>query len=321
MIEIDRVQGDVPQLSRLLRDWPFPPYRSRRDTSPAAVRELVLARVGRSMSGPQVRSWTATRERHLRGLAILQPLEWDSQVLEMRAAKLDLLTAADADAVDIVGHLIDAAVADARRLEIQHLSVRVDAADDAAVHALETRGFLNIDALVTFSATVDRLRCERGADVSLRVASRADTAAVSEIAGASFQLGRFHSDPALPPGRASAVYRAWAAGCCEGKAADHVILAEAHGQVHGFIACRIDPDTAVYLQHPTGTIPLIASTTSGRGIGATLIGGAADWFRRHAVESVEVGTQLRNIPAARLYERCGFRVAAGSLSFRRIIHA
>jgi ribosomal protein S18 acetylase RimI-like enzyme len=46
---------------------------------------------------------------------------------------------------------------------------------------------------------------------------------------------------------------------------------------------------------------------------------ALDWFRDQGVDIVEVGTQLRNIAASRLYESCGFRLVASSLSLRRWI--
>jgi ribosomal protein S18 acetylase RimI-like enzyme len=47
--------------------------------------------------------------------------------------------------------------------------------------------------------------------------------------------------------------------------------------------------------------------------------GALDWFRDQGVDIVEVGTQLSNIPASRLYESCGFRLVASSLSLRKWI--
>ena len=57
----------------------------------------------------------------------------------------------------------------------------------------------------------------------------------------------------------------------------------------------------------------------GRGIAKATTYGALDWFREQGVDIVEVGTQLRNIPASRLYEACGFRLVASSLSLRKWI--
>jgi RimJ/RimL family protein N-acetyltransferase len=47
--------------------------------------------------------------------------------------------------------------------------------------------------------------------------------------------------------------------------------------------------------------------------------GSLRWFATHGMETVEVGTQLRNIPAARLYESLGFRLAGASLTLRKIL--
>ena len=253
---------------------------------------------------------------------MLQPLEWDSHVLGLSAARLELLGAADRPATAMAA-LVDAAVAGARHLGIDHLSARVDAADDAAIQTLEGQGFLNVDALLTFNASpADLVRGVTRSNVQVRAASADDATEVAAIAEAAFQHGRFHSDPMITSARAADVYRRWATACCEGSAADGVLVAEAGGAVAGFVACRMLPDTAVHLDRATGTIPLIATAqqSQGQGIGAALIGAAAAWFGSQQASAVEIGTQLRNVPAARLYERCGFRLVGGSLSFRLMVN-
>jgi hypothetical protein len=42
---------------------------------------------------------------------------------------------------------------------------------------------------------------------------------------------------------------------------------------------------------------------------------APHWFADQVLKAVEVATQFRNIPAARLYESLGFRLARTSLTF------
>jgi GNAT superfamily N-acetyltransferase len=56
-----------------------------------------------------------------------------------------------------------------------------------------------------------------------------------------------------------------------------------------------------------------------RGVGTTLVGAAANWFRNEGTAAIEVGTQLPNVAAARLYEACGFRLVSGAVSFRMMI--
>ena len=268
-----------------------------------------------------MKAWCAGDQDALRGLCVLEPLDWDSRVLGFSAARLDVVCAPASEATTAA--VIEPAIAAARHLGIRHLSARVDAADDAAIHALEAAGFLNVDALLTFAAgpTV-LLDAAAHAGIPMRIASPADASPVAAIAERAFRHGRFHSDPDITPERASGVYRTWATACCEGSAADAVIVAEPGGEIAGFVACRMLADTAAHLDRATGTIPLIATSerSQGQGIGAALVAAAAAWFRGRQAAAVEIGTQLRNVPAARLYERCGFRLVGGSLSFRLMIH-
>jgi len=316
---VEAFNGPVRRLDPLVAEWRFKPYRWIADQTPAALQRLVLGRIEEKLRRDDVRAWVASREGLLRGIAILEPLAWDSRVMDMPSARCEFVCAEDSAIVDA---LLDAVLAEASRCRIQHVSVRIDAGDDAAIHTLERRGFLNVDALLTYEAAVDELpRQASAAAVSLRDGSAADAAAAGEIAAHAFVHGRFHSDPSLTPERAGCVYRTWAEACCHGTAADHVIIAATGDQTVGFVACRMQRDTAVHLARSTGTISLIASEERmrGNGVGTTLIAGAAEWFRNEGAVAVEVGTQLRNVAAVRLYERCGFRLVSGAMSFRTMI--
>ena len=89
----------------------------------------------------------------------------------------------------------------------------------------------------------------------------------------------------------------------------------------GFVTCRLDREAAPVLGGALGTIVLVATAAGARGRGvarhATL--GALDWFRDQGAVMVEVGTQMRNIPAGRLYETCGFRLIGVSITLRRLL--
>jgi GNAT superfamily N-acetyltransferase len=286
---------------------------------------VLLGRIQAVLADGATLAWSATHADRLLGFATMQPLAWDSRILLMPAARLDLFAGGGyAESRPTADALLAVFARDVRQHGLRHVSIRVDAADDAAIHGLEAAGFLNVDALVTFAASVEQLpRVSAGDGISLRRATEADAGLVGAIAAAAFQHGRFHADPSLPRERACDVYRTWAAACCDGTAADTMIVAVDPSGPVGFVACRMLRDSTVHLQCATGTIPLIASseTVRGRGVGFALIAAAAQWFRAEQAVMVEVGTQLRNTAAARLYERCGFRVVAGSLSFRLVIES
>jgi ribosomal protein S18 acetylase RimI-like enzyme len=314
----------VPQaLDTLLDAWPFKPFRWWPGPSQAQLSALAVHRVGALLQKPQNRSWTIRRGGNLTALGILQPLDWDSRVLGVPAARVDLFAAGEyRDRAASAGALLDAALAQAVAEGVQHVSVRVDAEDDAAVHCLERRGFLNVDALMTFGASLGSLpaRHEPPLNVVVRPAEPADTEAVCQIAAASFRDGRFHSDPSIAPQVATDVYRTWASACCERRAADETLVALDDGRLAGFVACRVQADTSTYLDQSIGAIVLIATAAGSRrrGVGAALVSAATGWFRSRGATAAEVGTQLRNIAAGRLYEQSGFRLVSGALSFRII---
>ena len=43
-----------------------------------------------------------------------------------------------------------------------------------------------------------------------------------------------------------------------------------------------------------------------------------EWLRQQGCEVVEGGTQVRNIPSARLFRRCGFVMVGASVSLRKL---
>jgi ribosomal protein S18 acetylase RimI-like enzyme len=310
-------------LSALASRTPFKPHRWLRHDSPEMLAALVRHRLEEGIGRAGSQAWSASVGSDMRAVAILHPLPWDSSVLGLSAARIDLVAAGDyADRRAALRAVLEPAIVAAKAAGIRHVSVRLDAADGAGIHELERQGFLNVDALVTFGLWLDDVKAKSaGSDIRVRPAVPADTKDVGEIAAEALCQGRFHTDPDISTEAGRRVYRSWATACCEGSAADAVLVATGSDGVRGFVACRMQRDTDVHLHRHAGTIVLIATTVAarGRGVGAALMGAAAAWFAEHNVVAVEVGTQLHNAAAARLYERAGFRLVAGALSFRAMI--
>jgi ribosomal protein S18 acetylase RimI-like enzyme len=297
--------------------------RYRWKAPPAAVEALARQRIDQMLGATGACALSVTDGPRVHGLAVLLPLEWDSRVLGMPAARLEVLTSGPyAQRIEVVDALVRAVCSQAAARGIKHVSARVDAADDAAVHVLERRGFINVDAILTFGADLDQIVIGSAASgVSVRPAVPTDAVTVGDIAGASFTDGRFHADPAIDRASAERVYREWAVACVTGAAADYVAIASAGDRLAGFVACRLMGDTAVHFGRPTSTITLIATAPDvrGQGVGPVLIGAARTWCRAQNADTLEVGTPIRNLRAARLYERSGFRLVSSSLSFRKLI--
>jgi dTDP-4-amino-4,6-dideoxy-D-galactose acyltransferase len=128
----------------------------------------------------------------------------------------------------------------------------------------------------------------------------ADLQALIDIAGDAFQDSRFSVDSHFASGQASALYREWIRKSCQGSG-DQVFVSQNPWGVAGFITCHLDPE-------PAGRIGLIAVKKESRdaGHGGALIETANHYFVEHHCHRVYVTTQGQNVPAFRLYQKCGF---------------
>mgnify|MGYP001596271299 CR=1 FL=1 len=249
------------------------------------------------------------------GTAAWRTLEWDTEQFGIRAARLDLLDApgsyaeARAEKRELLASVLD----QCREAGIRHLSARVDTGDFSTIHALEEAGFELIDGIQTFLLPLNGNHT--AAPPGTRLFEAGDLPEILEIGRTAFIFDRFHGDPALAPSVADQVNENWTRNCCLGIAADAVVVAEEEGRVVSYVTCRADRKPG------RGIIILVATAEWARGRGAARRANSAalHWFADQGMETVEVGTQLRNIPAARLYESLGFRLARTSLTFRKLL--
>jgi RimJ/RimL family protein N-acetyltransferase len=249
------------------------------------------------------------------GVAEWRALEWDTAQFGIPAARLELLDAsgtyaqARAEKRELLASVLD----QCREAGIRHLSVRVDAANLTTIHTLEAAGFELIDGIQTFVLTLNGNHTL--IPPGTRLFEPKDLPEILEIARTAFIFDRFHADPALSPGVGDQVNESWSRNCCLGTAADAVVVAEEEGHIASYVTCRADRKAG------NGIIILVATAEWARGRGAArrASSGALQWFASQGLETVEVGTQLCNIPAARLYEALGFRLMRTSLTFRRVI--
>ncbi len=242
-------------------------------------------------------------------------LEWDSEQFGIPAARLDFLQASGSYAESRAEKqkLLASVLAQCREAGVQHLSTRVETGDFTAIHALEGAGFELIDGIQTFQLSLDGNHAS--SPPGTRLFETKDLPQVLEIGRTAFIYDRFHADPALSPAVADWVHESWTRNCCSGKAADAVVVAEEEEQVASYVTCRVDRDGG------RGIVILVATAQWARGRGAARRASSAalHWFSGQGMRTVEVGTQLRNIPAARLYESLGFQLSGTSLTFRKVL--
>ncbi|MBM3457576.1 MAG: GNAT family N-acetyltransferase [Armatimonadetes bacterium] len=180
------------------------------------------------------------------------------------------------------------------------------------VRALERAGFFVVDVNVTLDR--EPARDDAPLPVLVRDSRLEDMDPVLEIAASCFVYSRFHLDPLMPNELADRIKREWIRNYLLGNRGERLLVAEHEGRPAGFLAVL----AADIHGHSYRVIDLIgvAKEAQGHGIGRSL---SRHFISRYAgqCERLRVGTQVANIPATRLYEQCGFRLAESSY----VLHA
>ena len=147
---------------------------------------------------------------------------------------------------------------------------------------------------------------------SVRPATADDEPRLREIARSNHRITRFYADPRFPNERCDDLYETWIARSLEGWA-DAVFVVDDDGQPTGYVTVHLKPEVR------WGSIGLIGVDESvrRRGLGRQLVRGAVAWSYEQGMREVWVTTQLRNVPAVRTFEVCGFRAMTAGLWFHK----
>lgn len=202
--------------------------------------------------------------------------------------------------------LLRAVVQRATDLGWRHLAARVPCDRPRLAQALEQAGFYWVDATVVLSR---RLPADLPDPDPRIVEGKGDhLGSLQSIARGAFAQSRYHTDPFLPPEGRSRLTDAWVANLLAGRG--DLVLVEGQTTPVGFVACTFDPARRV------AQIDLIAvaEEARGSGVGRRLVEAVCGRYASRA-DALEVGTQLANLGAIRLYEACGCRFARSALTF------
>jgi dTDP-4-amino-4,6-dideoxy-D-galactose acyltransferase len=302
------------------------PYRHHAHFGEEALGQLLVARVNRALAGSP-HTCVARLDGRLTGAVAAEHLAWDSAQFDFPAGRIGLLLGTGDYANDLASYRVLLRTAEKRLYEqhgVRHITLRVDAADLAAVHAAGRLGYEQVDGIIVLarSCALAPGRDVTAGNTRVRLAGPGDAEALAAIARRAYSVTRFHADPHIPHVAADELHAVWLRNSCAGTAADAVVVAEdQHGPV-GYITCTVAKDTVKVLGGGIGTIVLVATDhrARGRGVATAMTEFAMRWFSERGCSAVEVGTQLANIAASRLYESCGFRVAGSYLTLRRWLH-
>jgi dTDP-4-amino-4,6-dideoxy-D-galactose acyltransferase len=287
------------------------------------VQELAVEQAEAALRVTEGGAFVLCDGARIRGFATWRHLAWDSAILGVSAARIEHLVATGDYASQLAAQsaLLDAVESDAARIGVRHLTCRVKAEAIPCIHALQQAGFLLMDGVVTFALDLAEWK-DPGPDSRTRPAAAEDCAAVGTIARSSYIHDRFHADPQLEAVAADEIYACWAEQTCrrggDGEQTGAVVVQDGDSLL-GFATWQLDAAVMKHTGVRVGSIGLVgtAPEARGRGIGSAVVTGAVRALRDRDARLVEVGTQLANVAAARLYESRGFRVVSASMTLRR----
>lgn len=224
--------------------------------------------------------------------SVCEYLAWDSEFFALRigrvAARLDTETVHEVRTWR-ASHAVDC------------LYLLCDSTDGTATRTAERDGFHLVDVRVNLVHELGPTVLDARGSGIVRPSRATDRDALRAIARVSHHDSRFYQDGHFPTDRCDALYETWIEKSCGGRSDVVLVPTTSGNDAVGYVTCERSPDGE-------GRIGLfaIAARDQRQGLGQALIHHALHWFATRGATRVTVATQGRNVPALRLYERCGF---------------
>lgn len=224
-----------------------------------------------------------------------QLLEWDTKILGVPTARI--LPARVA---------IEQLAAILAELKSQHVALVYWAADSHDAHsqlaASECKGFL-ADKKVTYWLDLHQYALPTFAEE--RVESYIESSPDSALLNLAFESGnysRFKMDPRITTDQFHKVYSTWMQNSTNRQIAQAVLVVRQHDKIVAM--------TTLGEKNKRGDIGLLAVDSDYRGmqLGSLVVYASQAWSIQQGYRYTQVVTQQDNLPACKLYEKCGYTV-------------
>jgi len=212
--------------------------------------------------------------------------------------------------------LTEAAAQEAMRWCEEHkvrcLYFAADGTSAETLQAAWSSGFRFVDVRVDMEANVSSVVAPTQGKGECREARLEDLPSMERLARTAHKDTRFFKDTNFDRQKAADLYALWIARNFREHKVFASTAADGNQGAAGYATADIDGNEA-------GRIGLVAVSPAarGRGLGHCLVDNAVGWCRSHGAKRVRVVTQGTNVPALRLYESCGFKVADVKVWFHR----
>lgn len=230
-------------------------------------------------------------------------LPWDSQHWGFPVARIDVHRLTDQSARQAIRWCKDR--------KIRCLYFAADGSCAQTLQVVRCNGFRFIDIRVDLKLDPEALLSEAKVN-NCRAAKPEDLPALQRMARGAHEDTRFFKDLHFDRIKAGDFYSLWIERDLRENKVFVAFSESDPGELLGYISVSLSGDD-------TARIGLMAVKAGARrsGLGRSLVEKALIWCHSQKIVSVRVATQGTNVPALRLYESCGFKIADVKVWFHR----
>lgn len=222
--------------------------------------------------------------------ALYRLLEWDTNTFGFKTARI-IPERLEAEA-------LQQTLATLRDLGVT-LAYWMSPSTELASRALaETSGGALVDQKVTYVGAIDDLAGE--APRVVEYGGPPDAPDLLSLALESGQYSRFRVDPRFPRQGFERLYHQWIINSVQRLIAETTLVTRSGDQLTGMVTVGEKSGRA-----DIGLIA-VSAAARGQGLATQLVRAANTWGESHGYAIGQVVTQGANLPACRLYERCGY---------------
>ena len=194
-IEIEYLEDDYLESARcLLSGYEFNDYRNYRVLKKENTREYIFKHIREVLSNDRHSSVIIARiGEDVVGLALLRYLPWDSRHFNFNISEITHLVAESnyKRSYKIKINLLDFILSLCRKNKVRHIACKLDTGDLAGIHALEEKGFKNMDTVMTYIFNRFNFKIPRLKELyKVRAFKKKDLDALLKIAENSFVNSR-----------------------------------------------------------------------------------------------------------------------------------
>jgi GNAT superfamily N-acetyltransferase len=184
--------------------------------------------------------------------------------------------------------------------------IKMNVNEITSIKLIESAGFNLIDTNIVFQK-VCRADFKDAEDFDIFFASEIHRKGVAAIAENSFEFSRFHLDDKISNHVANEIKHEWALNYFNRSRGDRMVIAMKKGRVIGFL------QLIFYREKLIVDLIAVDKQIRKKGVAKKMIE-----FAQHHLEqfeTIQVGTQIANIPSMRVYDSLGFKIVSADYIF------